>query len=194
MKKLSFLILFVGVILAGFLYRYLSAPEASSGIPTPTIVAQTEYATKFGLPVKLEIPNINVASSVEYVGLDSKRNMDVPKEAANVGWYNLGPKPGEMGSAVMAGHLDDPSGAPAVFWNLKKLKIGDEINVTDENGEELTFRVTKIETFPFDEFPLEEVFADTSGKYLNLITCEGEFDKATKNYAERTVVYSEIVD
>lgn len=199
MKKLSFFILLGGLILAGLLYRHLSAPETSSGIPVPNKVTQQqaeriEAPTIVGLPIKLEIPNIDVSTEVEYVGLDSKRNMDVPKDAANVGWYNLGPKPGELGSAVMAGHLDDPNGNPAVFWDLKKLQKGDEIKISDENGNINTFKVSRIETYPFNEFPLQEVFADISGKYLNLITCEGEFDKATKNYSERTVVYSELIN
>lgn len=198
MKKLSFFILLIGAVLAGLLYKQLSAPETSSGIPVPGKEAQqpeqVEVSNDLGLPITLEIPSIDVSSNVEYVGLDSKRNMDVPKDAANVGWYNLGPRPGERGSAVMAGHLDDPNGDPAVFWDLKKLQKGDEIKITDENGKELTFEVTRVEVYPFDEFPLQEVFADTSGKYLNLITCEGEFDKATKNYSERTVAYSELAE
>ncbi len=194
MKKLSFLILFIGVILAGFLYRNLSATESSTRTTTSGKIAHQnpEDQKDIGLPVKLEIPSISITSNVEYVGLDEKKNMDVPKDAKNVGWYNLGAKPGEIGSAVMAGHLDDPKGAPAVFWDLKKLQKGDEIKVTDKNGKELVFIVTRIETYPFDKFPLQEVFADTSGKYLNLITCEGEFDKATKNYSERTVAYAQL--
>jgi sortase A len=197
MKKFILIFLLaVGLVLIGAYNKFSNANNESV---EPKIGSSSDSGHKrqseeinIGLPVKLSIPDINVSASVEYVGLDSKRNMDVPKNDMNVAWYNLGPKPGEQGSAVMAGHLDRASGGPAVFWDLEKIEEGDEIKVTDENGKVSTFRVTGMETYPFDEFPLQEVFADKSGKKLNLITCDGDFDQATKNYSQRTVVYSEL--
>ena len=71
--------------------------ENVAAIPNP------EQATS-GFPVRLRIPSINVDAPVEYVGLTPDGAMDVPKERANVAWFNLGPRPGENGSAVVAGH------------------------------------------------------------------------------------------
>lgn len=193
MKKTIFLLIIAVLIISGLYVVNSQRDDSISKVkPSSTQIEGKNTVQEVGLPAKVSIPSIDVSSEVEFVGLDEKKNMDVPKDAANIGWYNLGPKPGEMGSAVMAGHLDDPNGDPAVFWDLKKLEAGDKIKVTDESGVTQTFEVTRVETYPFDEFPLKEVFADSSGIYLNLITCEGSFDKATKNYSERTVVYSEL--
>lgn len=193
-KTLALLIIFV-VLGAGVYYLRFQENPGKREAKQTTIEAtekSEEVVTPIGKPVNLSIPEIGVNSDIEYVGLDSKRNMDVPKKAENVAWYELGPKPGELGSAVLAGHLDAPDGSPAVFWDLKILKVGDEIITTDEDGKKQTFIVKGVESYPWDDFPLEEVFADSSGRKLNLITCEGDFDRETKNYSKRTVVYAEM--
>lgn len=148
----------------------------------------------YSIPKKLSIPIINVEAQVESVGLDSKKAMDVPKGAMNAGWYNLGVKPGEVGNAVMAGHLDKADGSPAVFWNVARLKPGDKITVEDENGKSSSFSVTRVTKYPYDDFPLQEVFGPTDKRRLNLISCNGEWNSKTHNYSERTVVYSELIE
>ncbi|OGE15298.1 hypothetical protein A3F00_02125 [Candidatus Daviesbacteria bacterium RIFCSPHIGHO2_12_FULL_37_11] len=147
-----------------------------------------------GIPVKISIPKLKIEASVEQVGLDTKGRMDVPKRFDNIGWYNLGFRPGQNGSAVLSGHLDTVSGKPAVFYNLSKLTKDDEISITDGEGKILKFRVYNIESYPFNQFPLHEVFATTGRPLLNLITCSGNFNKLTRNYTNRTVVYAEIID
>src|ERR1035437_8819740 len=87
-----------------------------------------------GLPIRLIIPKINVDAPFEYVGITPLGAMDVPKLPADVGWFNLGPRPGDNGSAVVAGHFGWKNNIPAVFDNLSKLQIGDEVNVIDEKG------------------------------------------------------------
>lgn len=196
MKK-TLLLFLIFVLLAGgvYFFRFRGAPPSQDILPKSEKVANEQIEEKkIGLPVSISIPSLGVSANIEHVGLDDERDMDVPKDAANVGWYNLGPKPGELGSAVMAGHLDDPSGAPAVFWDIKKMPLGEEIEVTDENGEKYTFIVKAIENYPWDDFPLQEVFADATGKKLNLITCDGTFDRSSRNYSERTVVYAQMVE
>lgn len=129
---------------------------------------------------------------VESVGLDSENKMDVPKNSDNVGWYNLGAKPGQKGSVVMAGHLDKKTGEPAVFYDIKKLKPGDELKITDADDKEFTYLVTKIQSYELSKFPLQEVFGSNDKARLNLITCEGTFDKNSDLYSHRLVVYSEL--
>lgn len=146
------------------------------------------------VPVKLTIPKLGVIASVESVGMDKKGRMDVPKNADNVAWYNLGYKPGDKGSAVMAGHFDKVTGAPAVFYNIEKLEVGDKIIATDVKGKEITFAVTQINKYPYDSFPLQEVFGTSTKRMLNLITCEGQWNSKTKNYSHRTVVYAEMIE
>lgn len=158
--------------------------------PTPTPEADTPPIAE---PVQLEIPRLGSAASVEYVGLDDQRRMDVPKDAANVAWYKFGARPGEVGNAVLAGHLDSETG-PAVFYDLESLEPGNTIFVTDSAGARHEFRVTDKQTYAHDKFPMDEVFGASDKRRLNLITCEGQFDAAAKNYSHRTVVYTEAVD
>lgn len=188
MKKIFFLFLIFIIIALGIYFPRLGEKNDlnPTSSPTPTIQEKVQ------LPVTLTIPSISVKADVEYVGMDPKGNMDVPKKSEDVAWYNLGNKPGEEGSAVIAGHLDDVTGAPAVFWNISKLKKNDKIYVTDSKGNNFTFNVIKIANYDSDNFPLRRVFADNSGIYLNLITCAGTWDKNSKSYTERTVVFSKL--
>lgn len=144
-------------------------------------------------PVSFSIPKLGVENvKVESVGLDKENKMDIPRDENNVAWYNMGAKPGELGNAVIAGHFDKKSGAPAVFYNIGKLIPGDELLVRDRDGKERKFAVTEIKTYSLSEFPLEEVFGLGENVRLNLITCEGEFNPDSKLYSHRLVVYSEL--
>lgn len=146
---------------------------------------------EFSEPQNLSIPKIGVDALIESVGEDAQGKMDVPKDVFNAGWYNLGFKPGEKGNAVLAGHLDTSSGAPAVFYNIGSLKPGDQVIVTDKKGKQITFEVTDVKTFAFDKVPLNEIFGPSDKPKLNLITCVGVWDIGTRNYSERLVVYTE---
>ncbi len=99
--------------------------------------------------------------------------MAVPKGWNNVGWYNLGYKIGENGSAVIDGHYDTVTGAPAAFYKLGNLNPGDSIEVIDDRGASLKFTVTRKESYPFDGVPLQAIFASAGKVSLNLITCGG---------------------
>jgi sortase A len=162
-------------------------PEVISVTPTPS-----ETARIIGIPKRLLIPKTKVDSPIEEVGLDKEGRMDVPKNVYNVGWYKFGPKPGEEGSAALDGHLDTPTGDPSVFFNLTKLVAGDELKILDERGKELTFKVIEGRLYELSDFPKEQIFNKTGGKYLNLITCAGEWDKNSKNYSQRYVVFAEL--
>ncbi len=156
-----------------------SAPVLTTPVPTEIV----------GDPIKLAIPKLNVDVDIEKVGLDPENRMAVPTNPLNTGWYDLGSKPGETGSAVIDGHVDLPGGAPSIFYNLKKLLPGDEIIVTSVDKTRI-FRVTSVEVFPDASFPIDKVFGATDEKRLNLITCNGVFDRQNKNYIDRLVVFS----
>lgn len=143
-------------------------------------------------PIRLSIPKLGIAAAVEYVGLNDKGAMDIPKDDANVAWYKLGVKPGEKGNAVVAGHFDTKTGAPAVFNGLSKLKTGDEIEIEDKNGRTYKFVVTRVTSYQLEKFPLQEVFGISDKTSLNLITCDGVYDKTSKLYSQRLVVYSQL--
>jgi sortase (surface protein transpeptidase) len=131
-------------------------------------------------------------AAVEHIGLAPDGAMDVPGRYDTVGWYNLGARPGEVGNAVMAGHLDSKTG-PAIFWRLKELRPGDEIAVLGDDGAERRFAVRMTESYPYDRAPLDRIFSPGDQVGLSLITCGGSFDRRAQNYDQRLVVYATLV-
>jgi sortase A len=131
-----------------------------------------------------------VNAPIQNVGLAADGSMDVPKNPFDTGWYELGPRPGEIGSAVIAGHVNSPTGATAVFTNLDDLVIGDTI-IVDNGKVTLSFRVREIRTYPADA-DATSVFMSTDGKaHLNLVTCSGSWNTKTDQYTERLVVFTD---
>src|SRR6266702_5399559 len=122
-------------------------------------------------PVRLIIPAIAINAPVEWVGTQPNADLATPTQSPwqDVGWYNLGPHPGERGSAVIDGHLDRSGGYPAVFWRLRDLHDGDEVLVIDANGKTLHFHVTDIVFYPPQDAPIQEIFGNKMGTFLNLI-------------------------
>ncbi|MBF0208752.1 MAG: class F sortase [Oligoflexia bacterium] len=174
------LVLFVGCVLSLLLYRTdgNSTHQKQENIAPP------------GLPVRLIIPKISVDTQIENMGVTSEGTMEVPDNVATVGWFKLGPLPGERGSAVLAGHFDGINGEKGVFTDLDKLKIGDEISIKDSNGAFSTFSVREIRIFnPGYE---ESVFRASESAHLNLITCDGVWDGAVKSYNKRLVVFADM--
>lgn len=151
--------------------------------PTPTPIPSL-------VPVELIIPKLDLRTTVEHVGQTKTFNMDVPKNAAHVAWYVYGAKPGEPGNAVINGHYDTPTGAPAVFFKLQLLEVGDEIQTISEDGIEKTFVVLSKERHNYSKFPTEYVFHTKEGKNLNIITCDGIWDKKNSIYNDRLVIYA----
>ncbi|SDN19027.1 class F sortase [Alkalicoccus daliensis] len=144
-------------------------------------------------PESLQIPGIDVDGPVEEVGILENGQMGVPDSAEGIGWFAPGVKPGEQGNAVLAGHVDSRSG-PAVFYDLKEMSAGDEVQVTDNEGNELTFEVTRVVSYDRKEAPLEEIFGRSEKRNLNLITCTGTFNQEEGTHDERLVVYTELVE
>lgn len=181
---------FFAVLLLNFIPKNSTQGSSVSLIENVAAFSEQEQA-RSGLPLRLKIPSIKVDAPFEYVGLDSDGVMDVPKDPAEVGWFNLGPRPGENGSAVIAGHYGWKNNIPAVFDNLHKLRVGDKIIVEDEKGVTTTFVVREMRTYGKDEI-VPNVFNSSDGKaHLNLITCTGTWNKAEKTYSERLVVFTD---
>lgn len=142
-------------------------------------------------PTYLKIPKINVDALVLGAGLTPLGAMDVPKGPNGAVWFNLGPRPGEMGSAVIAGHYGWKNEIPAVFDNLHKLESGDKIYIKDEKGVTVTFVVRKLRTYGENE-DASLVFDSNDGEaHLNLITCQGAWNKNKKSYSNRLVVFTD---
>lgn len=193
MKKLIYVVtiglgIFLGITVSSSKTPSVVHTSTVESTQTPTISVE-KHLDK---PVTLRIPKLGIDTAIESVTEDSTGAMDVPKEAANVGWYSLGVMPGGKGNAVIAGHLDTPTGEGAVFYKLSSLTPGDEIQVLDEKNNLLTFIVEKKETYQTDTFPIQTVFGSNQSKMLNLITCEGNFNQSKKLYSQRLVVFSKL--
>ena len=143
-------------------------------------------------PVGLRIPSIDVAAKVTQLGLTKDQTVEVPSNPADTGWYRLGPPPGQVGAAVILGHVDSMQG-PAVFYRLRHLKPGDRVLVDAADGSTSTFRVVRLATYPNEKFPARKVYvAEGHRRVLNLVTCGGEYDPAT-GYQANVVVYTRLV-
>ncbi|HTD18604.1 MAG TPA: sortase, partial [Ktedonobacteraceae bacterium] len=156
------------------------APPTASLVPPPF--------------VRLLIPAIGVNAPIESVGVRPDGTMETPAQRPwnDVGWYNSGPRPGERGSAVIAGHLDRPGGNPAVFWRLRDLRVGDSVLVVDASGKALRFHVTRIIFFQPQDAPVQDIFGNTAGSFLNLTTCAGDWIPTQHQTALRLVVYTSL--
>jgi len=144
-----------------------------------------------GLPFKLIIPSIKVNSNIDPVGLTKDGAMDLPLKSSNTGWYNLGPIPGVIGSSVIDGHSGFKNGAPAVFDNLHKIKIGDKVTIINNKGNATIFIVHKISKYDFSA-NATNIFTSTDGKiHLNLITCTGTWNSILKSHNSRLVVFTD---
>lgn len=172
-----------------------SPPTPMSGSPsTDTTATLLPPATASPLaqqlgPNRLRIPSLGIDAAIQWVGVDSEGRMGVPSNYTDVAWYEDGPAPGTRGNAVLAGHFDSTTG-PAVFYHLGDLKPGDEIVTATADGQEYRFIVIDSEVYDTDEAPLERIFGPADRPYLNLITCDGVFDRSLRQYDQRLVVYS----
>lgn len=181
----AFLIYFVPQILSHLSHRN------TEPVVENTVALQIQEEPIVGLPVRLKIPSINVNTPFEYVGLTVDGAMEVPKERTNVAWFKLGQRPGENGSAIIAGHYGWENEKGSVFDNLHKLRKDDRLYVEDEKGEVITFVVRESRRYD-PKMYASDVFGSNDGKpHLNLITCEGVWDEASKTYSKRLVVFTD---
>jgi len=137
----------------------------------------------------ISIPKLNVNSAVEYVGKTANGEMATSNSLYNVALYRDGAKPGENGSVVLAGHYGGPY-ERGVFRSADKLNEGDTMEYRFKDGRVIKYKVVSRATYKVANMPLREIFNKRDSKYLNLITCYGNWDKATSTYDERLVVYA----
>jgi len=143
-------------------------------------------------PTHLSIPAINVDSAVEKVGRTKDGNMANPSSMKTTGWYSLGYKPGEVGNAVIDGHLDNALGTRAVFARLEELQNGDSVYVEDSTGAVLHFIVRESRSYEYNDAPLDLIFGSQGKRQLVLVTCDGVWNPQKKTYDKRLVVFAEL--
>ena len=173
-----------------------SAPAGAAGAPAAApLVGAAPVAPASGLPesrpARLRIPSIRVDTTTTGLGLRPDGSLEVPPDGATAGWYTGSPTPGELGPAVLAAHVDW-KGQRGVFYDLRDLAPGDEVTVDREDGRTARFSVARVEQYPKDEFPTEDVYGDVRSPQLRLITCGGDFDDEARSYRDNVVVYAEL--
>ena len=141
-------------------------------------------------PTSLEIPAIGVnTGELDDLGLTPAGAMDVPEGASTAGWFALSPVPGEVGPSVLAAHVNY-DGVPGVFARLHEMKVGDTAIVRRSDGTPVRFTAYRVERFSKSAFPTADVYGNTAGPELRLITCGGDFDRAAHSYRDNVVVFA----
>ncbi|HZB20333.1 MAG TPA: class F sortase [Blastococcus sp.] len=163
------------------------AAAAEEAVARPVVLAPEPSLA--AAPVHLSVPEVGVDAALTGAGLDAGALVP-PADPALAGWYTGGPVPGETGSAVITGHVDW-AGRPGVFARLDELGPGAEVLVGRADGSTARFTVTRVVHRAKTDFPVEEVYAPTSGAQLRLITCGGEFDRSRGSYTDNVVVFAE---
>lgn len=169
-------------------------PPAASASAGTTAAAASAPLTH-SEPTKITIQKIGVSAPVSDIGLlPNGRVEEPPLSKPNlVGWYKEGVTPGEIGPSVLLGHVD-ANGEQAVFYRLKELKAGDQIQVARKDNTTATFAVQQIQRVDKDAFPHKKVFgAQLDHASLRLVTCGGAFDPKSGHYKDNVIVYAKLV-
>jgi sortase (surface protein transpeptidase) len=175
--------------------QHAPAPTSAAAAGTVGPAAPKEPSLRRSAPVSVAIPDIGVRSPLLRLGLNPNGSMQVPDVSTSAGeaaWYKYSVTPGQIGTAVIEGHVDSQVG-PAVFFRLGALHPGDHIDVSLADGMTAVFRVTGVREYTKIDFPTEMIYGPTNYASLRLVTCGGTFDYATGHYLSSVVVFASLV-
>jgi sortase (surface protein transpeptidase) len=191
----------VGVGAAGLAISALSPAHAAplparpAPIPAPTgrtvLPASLTAGQHAARPTWLSIPSLGIRTKLIHLGVNSDGTLQVPSRTTVAGWYTGSPRPGTIGSAIIAGHVDSRTG-PGIFFWLRTLHRGDRIYVGRADRTMAVFTVTKIRKFAKDKFPTAAVYGAVPDSELRLITCGGVFDRSRGSYLSNVVVFARL--
>ena len=168
--------------------RQPTTPAGSSS--TAAAVLSPPHLSR-SAPTRLQIPATGVDTTLMALGLRADGSMQVPPGGFPAGWYTGGPTPGELGPAVIAGHIDMKG--PGVFYALHNVLRGDRVTVTRSDGSLAVFSVTAVGQYPKNRFPTTVVYGNIDHAGLRLITCGGSFNSASGHYEDDLVVFADFV-
>jgi sortase (surface protein transpeptidase) len=172
------------------------ADTPSSESPSPSAEATPEpVGLSRSEPTDIAIPTIGVAAKIMSLGVNPDGTVQVPplKQAQLAGWYQPGPSPGEIGNAVIVGHVDSQEIGPAVFFRLGAMKPGDVIKVTRKDKSLARFVVDDVKSYPKSGFPTELVYGPSDEAQLRVVTCGGQFDEQNRSYVNNIIVFATLV-
>ncbi|MFD4524195.1 class F sortase [Streptomyces sp. NPDC058470] len=174
----------------------VTARPGTSGSTSPSSrsSAKATHALARSVPVRLQIPAIEVDTPVMRLGLASDGTVQVPPITAHdqAGWYEHSPTPGQTGPSVILGHVTVGDYGDGVFRHLAGLQQGDRIEARLENGTAAVFGVTSIRTVAKADFPTDDVYGDVGRPELRLITCGGTL--TDDGYPDNVIVFAALSD
>lgn len=184
-RLLSGVLLAVALLLAG------CGTPAPASTPPPAVVQMAAPA-----PVSVSVPGLDAESTLVPLYLDDDRRLQVPPvdQPLQAGYFASGVRPGEVGPAVIAAHVNGRNTAgesvPGLFARLRDLQPGALVHVAREDGSTVTFKVTRSESYAKAEFDTAAVYGDTEGPELRLITCHGRFLTDLRSYEDNLVLFA----
>ena len=166
-----------------------SAAQASADIGRERSAAP---ALPTSPPYRIRIPSIRVDAPLTGLGLTRTGSLDAPPTAQKnlAGWYEAGTAPGDTGTAIVDGHVDNARG-PAVFYDLGALTKGSTIEVDRRDGSTAVFTVYAVEVYEAKNFPDDKVYGAARRPELRVITCGGGYSRAT-GYQGNVVVFARL--
>lgn len=194
-----------GLVTAGLTVAGVAPPQPAARQDTPAADADLRVPDEWirpkdpvvtamprSQPTRVTVRRVGIDGAIMPLGLRPDRTVDVPPldQAEKAGWYKLGPSPGEIGNAVIVGHVDTAAKGPSVFYELGALKVGDLIEVTRADRSVARFRVDRVASYPKTAFPTDEVYGPSNNAGLRLVTCGGAFDEAKRNYLDNVIVFA----
>jgi hypothetical protein len=160
-------------------------PEAVARPAAPTVTAPVA-------PVRLTARDLGIDAEIDAVGVERNGSMTLPDDVDRVGWYRFGPAPGQKGSAVLAGHVDDTEQGLGELAPIRGAEVGTRFAVTDAEGTTTRWRVVARDVIRKRALPLEELFRRDGPPRLTLITCGGPFLTEYGSYRDNVVVVAEL--
>ena len=191
----------VGAVMAGVVATALLVPAiplpaapglVGPGLGGPSPVAEVVPALAPTGPrttaVSIAIPRLDLSGPLDELGVAEDGELLAPDDPARAGWYAGGVVPGDLGPAIVGGHVDSRRG-PGVFFALRSLRRDDVVEITRSDGRIARFSVTRVQQVAKEQFPTAAVYGPTARSELRLITCGGAFDKAAHSYTDNIIVY-----
>lgn len=181
---------------AGNQYRFSTSTDTASSTDNASSTTSTTAGVTLSstFPERFIIPSLGIDANVQRVGIARSGAMGVPSNFTDVAWYRYGTIPGDAGSAVIDGHVDNGLALAGVFKHLSDLKVGDDIEVKTFGGKILHFAVTDMSYYGYKDVPVEAVFNQNDAAYLKLITCSGSWVSSDKTYNHRLVVTAKLLN
>ncbi|MDB5167054.1 MAG: Sortase family enzyme [Candidatus Saccharibacteria bacterium] len=166
------------------------AVEGTDKTPLPKN-AVTAYQAAPDLPKTLTISKIKVNARVLQMGLNKDNTIQAPINIFDAGWYTGSVKPGEIGAVLIDGHSS--ADHQALFGNLDKLVVGDQIQLTKGDGTKLTYKVVHTEIDDKDKVNMHSLLLPygKAVRALNIITCAGDWIPSQDTLTKRVLVYTE---